>query len=103
MPDFDLEALRARQAAARAETAAADAAAGGRPPHLDPAAIEACQLCDDDGYRGLAVCDHVEHRAAVRRGMAAIRSTMGWKPRDETRDEIGQPTNPSNHPPKIRP
>lgn len=105
MPDFDLDAVKARQAAARAETAAAaaDPDDDHRPPHLDPAAIAGCQQCDDDGYRRLAVCDHLERQDAARRGMEAIRSTMGWKPRDETRDEIGQPTNHPNHPPKTHP
>ena len=41
-------------------------------------AIVNCGLCDDDGYRGGSVCDHVDHSAAARRGMDAIRAQMGW-------------------------
>ena len=40
--------------------------------HLTQAAIVACNLCDDDGYRGSTVCNHQDHRAAARRGKAAI-------------------------------
>lgn len=42
-------------------------------------AIARCQLCDDDGYRGCTVCDHIDHAGACKRGMALIRETMGWK------------------------
>ena len=40
--------------------------------HLDPAAVVACGMCDDDGYRGGTVCDHQDRRAAAKRGKAAI-------------------------------
>lgn len=76
MPEFDLDTLRARQAAARA--AAAAHASEDRPPHLDPHTIAACQLCDDDGYRASTVCDHTDHRAAAQRGMDLVRESMGW-------------------------
>lgn len=39
-------------------------------------AIVACGLCDDDGYRGLLVCNHVDHTAAAERGMARIRQVL---------------------------
>lgn len=78
MPNFDLEALRARQAAARAEATATAHPDHDRPPHLDPTAIAHCQLCDDDGYRHTTVCDHREHTETARRGMQTIRQTMGW-------------------------
>lgn len=42
------------------------------------AAITRCTLCDGDGYRGGAVCDHQDHRDAAKRGMAAVRQAMGW-------------------------
>ena len=42
------------------------------------AAIGRCGLCDDDGYRGGTVCDHIDHTEAAKRGMAMIRETMGW-------------------------
>jgi hypothetical protein len=67
----------------------------GEPPDSDPGydrdaiariaalaaerAIAGCDLCDDDGYRGGAVCDHIDHSHAAKRGMALIRATMGWK------------------------
>lgn len=38
-----------------------------------------CGLCDDDGYRGSNPCDHIDHAAAAKRGMALIRSAMGWR------------------------
>ena len=37
-----------------------------------------CTLCDDHGYRGGTVCDHIDHTHAARRGMAAVREAMGW-------------------------
>lgn len=40
--------------------------------------IAACALCNDDGYIGAMVCDHVDHAEAAKRGMAMIRATMGW-------------------------
>lgn len=77
MPDFDLDAVRARQAAARAATLAAAALVGDdRPPHLDPAAIGDCQLCDADGYRGTTVCDHREHYADTTAGRAAVNAEL---------------------------
>lgn len=42
------------------------------------AAIEACTLCDTDGYRATHVCDHTDHRQSARRGMDQIRAEMGW-------------------------
>lgn len=41
-------------------------------------AINGCDLCDSDGYRGSMVCDHIDHRGAAKRGMDAIRAAMGW-------------------------
>lgn len=76
MPDFDLDALRARQAAARAEAAATHDPGDDHPPHLDPAAITACQRCDDDGYHGLAVCDHHDHYADTTAGRAAVTAAL---------------------------
>ena len=32
--------------------------------------IDACDLCDDNGYIGSTVCDHYDHAAAAKRGMA---------------------------------
>jgi hypothetical protein len=38
--------------------------------------IAACILCDDDGYRGGTVCDHIDHRPAARRGMELVRQAL---------------------------
>lgn len=41
--------------------------------------IANCGLCDADGYTpGLVVCDHIDHKPAAARGMAALRAAMGW-------------------------
>jgi hypothetical protein len=47
------------------------------------AALEAadCPLCDDDGYRGSVVCDHIDHTPAARRGMAKVRLALAKKDR----------------------
>lgn len=43
------------------------------------AAIEACDLCDADGYLGTVVCPHEDFRPAATRGMANLRRVMGWE------------------------
>ena len=40
--------------------------------------ISRCRLCNDDGYVGGQVCDHVDHTETARRGMAMVRAAMGW-------------------------
>ncbi|WP_409430563.1 hypothetical protein ACJEIK_26365 [Mycobacterium sp. SMC-16] len=41
--------------------------------------IANCQLCDGDGYTpNRTICDHIDHRPAAVRGMAAVRAAMGW-------------------------
>lgn len=40
------------------------------------AAIDRCELCDEHGYRGSMVCDHIDHQAARLRGMAMIRPVL---------------------------
>lgn len=47
-------------------------------PRAKALAIVNCDLCDDDGYRGGQVCDHIDHREAAKRGMAMVRKAMGW-------------------------
>lgn len=42
--------------------------------------IDRCGMCDDAGYRGGQVCDHIDHTEAAKRGMAMVRAAMGWKP-----------------------
>jgi hypothetical protein len=51
------------------------------PPHLLQRAIDNCQLCDDDGYRGPQVCDHVDHSATAARGIAACRAALSKLPK----------------------
>jgi hypothetical protein len=50
----------------------------GESPEERAQSIAHCGLCDDDGYRGGTVCDHADHAAAAKRGMAMIRHAMGW-------------------------
>lgn len=42
-------------------------------------AVDACDLCDRNGYIGSTVCDHRDHAAAAKRGMSLIREAMGWQ------------------------
>ncbi|SBS73842.1 hypothetical protein MHPYR_180086 [uncultured Mycobacterium sp.] len=44
--------------------------------HLDPQAIADCSLCDDQGYRGGVVCDHVDHAAESEHGRALARAEL---------------------------
>lgn len=39
-------------------------------------AILACDLCDEDGYRGTRVCDHTDHTEAARRGIELCRQAL---------------------------
>ena len=47
--------------------------------HLHPAAIVACPMCDDDGYRGTRICDHKDHAPAAARGKARIAEILANK------------------------
>jgi hypothetical protein len=47
--------------------------------HRTAEAINACHLCDTSGYRSGTVCDHVDHAAAARRGMALVREALERK------------------------
>lgn len=46
------------------------------PEHHTAGAVAHCVLCDDDGYRGGQVCDHIDHQAAAKRGMDMIRAAL---------------------------
>ncbi len=46
-------------------------------------AIAACRLCDQDGYNGLSVCDHVDHSATARAGLARARAALENPPAAE--------------------
>jgi hypothetical protein len=52
-------------------------------------AISRCQLCDLQGYRpnGL-LCDHVDHRPAYDRGMAAVREVLAKSKRESVRPTL---------------
>lgn len=76
MANFDLDAIRRRQAAARAEAIPAPDTR-----HLARIEIENCGMCDDDGYRGASVCDHRDHSAAAARGMALVRAALAKPPK----------------------
>lgn len=39
-------------------------------------AVVACGLCDDDGYRGTVVCDHVDRREVAREGLRKCRRAL---------------------------
>jgi hypothetical protein len=46
------------------------------------AAVVDCFLCDDDGYRGTVVCDHVDRSEVLARGLAKVRSVLAPKARE---------------------
>jgi hypothetical protein len=58
-------------AAEHVQHVAADLVAG--------AAVDVCELCNADGYRGSTVCDHVDHSAAAKRGIQLIREALARK------------------------
>lgn len=68
----DLDADRTERVAAYEAGIAAWHAQHDGPAHLALAAIANCRLCDADGYRGTNVCDHQDHTAAAKRGIAAV-------------------------------
>ncbi len=47
--------------------------------HLAAMAVVNCELCDEYGYCGSRVCDHVDHEPAAKRGMARVYGLMGWR------------------------
>ena len=49
-----------------------------------------CPLCDENGYRGALVCDHIDRTKTRQRGMAAIRKAMGWPTPPETPEKPGE-------------
>jgi hypothetical protein len=44
--------------------------------HRNAERIANCPLCNEDGYRGCTICDHIDHRPAAARGMAKIRAAL---------------------------
>ena len=53
-------------------------------------AITECTICDDDGYHGNIVCDHIDRTETAARGIDQIRRAMGWN----TQPPQNQPENP---------
>lgn len=53
-------------------------------------AIVRCSLCDLSGYRlgSAVVCDHIDHRPAYDRGMAAVRAVLDQHRKDSVRPTI---------------
>lgn len=47
------------------------------------AAVVLCELCDDDGYRGTHVCDHVDRGQTAAKGSALARAALGKAGGDE--------------------
>lgn len=64
------------------DTAAADAAEAtaaterAEAAHRIELAIRECQLCDEDGYRGALVCDHVDRASDTATGRAAAQAAL---------------------------
>lgn len=46
------------------------------PAHLDATETANCTLCNDDGYRGTVVCDHIDHTPAATRGRALVQAEL---------------------------
>jgi hypothetical protein len=46
------------------------------PDHFDAGAIAHCGMCDETGYRGHLVCDHIDYQAAAKRGMDMVREAL---------------------------
>lgn len=38
--------------------------------------IADCDLCDDEGVRGMLVCDHTDYAEIAKRGMAKVRAAL---------------------------
>lgn len=98
MPDelWDLEAVRAQQAQARAQALQdldpAPPDPTERPAHLHPRAIADCGLCDDQGYRGTSVCTHRDHAAETQHGRALMRAELDKIRRRQTQRARGTTT-----------
>ncbi|TWS23187.1 hypothetical protein FK268_12775 [Tsukamurella sputi] len=59
-------------------------------------AIDACTLCNDDGYRGNRVCDHIDRTHTAARGIARVRAALEKDP-THTTTETSEP--PADEPP----
>ncbi|UJL29953.1 hypothetical protein HZU38_05480 [Mycolicibacterium vanbaalenii] len=50
-------------------------------PGAQALAIVNCGLCDDEGYRGGTVCDHIDRAAVAKRGMQLVKRALEGKNR----------------------
>lgn len=50
-------------------------------PSAQALAIVNCGMCDDDGYRGGTVCDHIDRAAVAKRGMQLVKRALEGKGR----------------------
>ncbi|WP_083129695.1 hypothetical protein [Mycobacterium branderi] len=71
LANADIEQKRAQQAAAREEASRRAQLAVDR-----QLAITDCDLCDDNGYRGAHVCDHIDRTETTKAGIAAVRAAL---------------------------
>lgn len=46
---------------------------------LKAAAVVECFMCDDEGYRGTVVCDHIDRTEIVARGLTKVRAALKGK------------------------
>lgn len=98
------DARRARQAWETDQTRhAAEAARAEREQRtaLTRREIDACNLCDTDGYRGVQVCDHNPDQAEInRRGAERVRAQLAksQEPECETPTSNNSPTENSPSP-----
>lgn len=48
----------------------------GNTTHLTTDAVVACPLCDDRGYRGHLICDHIDRTQTNATGIAKVRDAL---------------------------
>jgi hypothetical protein len=70
-----LAVKEAEQEAARAAIAEREAELAQAAEARDQA-IADCTLCNDDGYQGAVVCDHIDRTQTAQRGRALVRAVM---------------------------
>jgi hypothetical protein len=63
-------------------------------------AIDACTICDEDGYDGSRVCDHVDRTETHRVGIAKVREVLKGKRNDpRVLHRYGDPRREPGEPP----
>lgn len=68
--------LKAQQAAEEQRERDAETERRYEQQQIAAEAIYACGLCDDEGYAGAHVCDHVDRTETSRRGSALVRAEL---------------------------